>query len=54
LRGTLLKNIKINRHIERKNLVGQVIEKMCGEADVKVEELRGRNQRRRVAEVRPR
>jgi hypothetical protein len=41
LRGTLLKNIKINRHIERKNLVGQVIEKMCGEVDVKVEELRG-------------
>jgi hypothetical protein len=37
----LLKNIKINRHIERKNLVGQVIEKMCGEVDVKVEELRG-------------
>ena len=40
------------RHRQRKNSIKQVIEKMCAEADVKVEELRGGNQRRRVAEVR--
>ena len=32
--------------------IKQVIEKICAEADVKVGELRGGNQRRRVAEAR--
>ncbi len=40
------------RSRERKNSIKQVIEKVCGEAEVKVEELRGGSQRRRVAQVR--
>lgn len=42
MRGMLLKIIKIK----------EVVEETYGETDVKVEELRGGNQRRRVAEVR--
>ncbi len=40
------------RHKQRKNSMKEVVEKMCAEAGVKVEEIRGGNQRRRVAEVR--
>ena len=40
------------RHKPRKNTIKEVVEKMCAEAGVKVEEIRGGNQRRRVAEVR--
>ena len=40
------------RHRPRKSSIKEVVEKMCGEAGVEVEELRRGNQRRRVAEVR--
>ena len=41
LRGTCSKTSKLIWHRERKNSIKEVIEKMCAEADVKVEELRG-------------
>jgi len=40
------------QHKQRENSIEEVIEKMCAEGGVKAEELRGGNQRRRVAEVR--
>ena len=40
------------KHKKRENSIEEVIEKMCAEGGVKAEELRGGNQRRRVAKVR--